>query len=162
MDVKTAFLNNHLSKDAYMVQPKGFVDSKHPNKVCKLQCSIYGLKQASRSWNKRSKQLIALSQSAYLEKIIKKIRMENSKKGYTSMMEKPDYRKSQVANTPTEVQRMQRVHYALAIGYVFVLNGRAVDWKNAKQSTTVMSSTEAEYIVVAEASIKINLDEEIY
>ncbi|GJS17772.1 retrotransposon protein, putative, ty1-copia subclass [Tanacetum coccineum] len=44
MDVKTAFLNGHLSEDAYMVQPEGFVDPKHPNKVCKLQRSIYGLK----------------------------------------------------------------------------------------------------------------------
>ncbi|GJT53727.1 retrotransposon protein, putative, ty1-copia subclass [Tanacetum coccineum] len=53
MDVKTSFLNGHLSEDVYMVQPEGFVDPKHPNKVCKLQRSIYGLKQASRSWNKR-------------------------------------------------------------------------------------------------------------
>ncbi|GKE57032.1 hypothetical protein Tco_1496217, partial [Tanacetum coccineum] len=37
-------------------------------------------------------------------------------------------------------------------GYVFVLNGGAVDWKSSKQSTTVMSSTEAEYIAAAEAS----------
>ena len=53
MDVKTAFLNGYLYEDIYMDQPKGFVDPKHPNKVCKLQRSIYGLKQASRSWNKR-------------------------------------------------------------------------------------------------------------
>nr|GEX62736.1 retrotransposon protein, putative, Ty1-copia subclass [Tanacetum cinerariifolium] len=52
MDVKTAFLNGHLSEDIYMMQPEGFLDPKHPNKVCKLQRSIYGLKQASRSWNK--------------------------------------------------------------------------------------------------------------
>ncbi|GKA31781.1 hypothetical protein Tco_0718148 [Tanacetum coccineum] len=30
----------------------------------------------------------------------------------------------------------------------------AIDWKSAKQSTTAMSSTEAEYIVVAEASME--------
>ncbi|KAJ9558098.1 hypothetical protein OSB04_012712 [Centaurea solstitialis] len=53
MDVKTAFLNGHLNEDVYMVQPEGFMNPKHPNKVCKLQRSIYGLKQASRSWNKR-------------------------------------------------------------------------------------------------------------
>ncbi|GKA63360.1 retrotransposon protein, putative, ty1-copia subclass [Tanacetum coccineum] len=53
MDVKTAFLNGHLSEDVYMVQPEGFVNPKHPSKACKLQRSIYELKQASRSWNKR-------------------------------------------------------------------------------------------------------------
>ncbi|GJV45604.1 retrotransposon protein, putative, ty1-copia subclass [Tanacetum coccineum] len=53
MDVKTAFLNAYLDEDIYMVQPKGFVDPNHPRKVCKLQRFIYGLKQASRSWNKR-------------------------------------------------------------------------------------------------------------
>ncbi|GKF17156.1 retrotransposon protein, putative, ty1-copia subclass, partial [Tanacetum coccineum] len=36
-----------------MVQPEGFVNPKHPRRVCKLQRSIYGLEQASRSWNKR-------------------------------------------------------------------------------------------------------------
>ena len=34
-----------------MIQPQGFVDPKNTNKVCKLQRSIYGLVQASRSWN---------------------------------------------------------------------------------------------------------------
>ena len=44
MDVKTAFLNDHLNEDVYMVQPEGFVNPKYPTKVCKLQRSIYGLK----------------------------------------------------------------------------------------------------------------------
>ncbi|GJY31895.1 hypothetical protein Tco_0415390 [Tanacetum coccineum] len=39
-------------------------------------------------------------------------------------------------------------------GYVFVLNGGAIDWKSTKQSTTAMSSTEAEYIAAAEASME--------
>ena len=51
MDVKTAFLNGNLLKDVYMTQLEGFVDPKYPNRVCKLQRSIYGLKQASQSWN---------------------------------------------------------------------------------------------------------------
>ena len=53
MDVKTAFLNGNLEEDVYMTQPEGFVDSKNAEKVCKLRKSIYGLKQASRSWNHR-------------------------------------------------------------------------------------------------------------
>nr|GEW78567.1 retrovirus-related Pol polyprotein from transposon TNT 1-94 [Tanacetum cinerariifolium] len=38
--------------------------------------------------------------------------------------------------------------------YMFMLNGGAIDWKSAKQSTTAMSSTEAEYIAAAKASIE--------
>ena len=52
MDVKTAFLNGFLEEELYMMQPEGFVDPKGANKVCKLQRYIYGLVQASRSWNK--------------------------------------------------------------------------------------------------------------
>ena len=36
-----------------MMQPEGFLDPKGANKVCKLQRSLYGLLQASRSWNIR-------------------------------------------------------------------------------------------------------------
>ncbi|GKF38168.1 retrotransposon protein, putative, ty1-copia subclass, partial [Tanacetum coccineum] len=53
MDVKTAFLNGHISEEVYMEQLEGFVDLKYPNHVCKLKRSIYGFKQASRQWNKR-------------------------------------------------------------------------------------------------------------
>ncbi|GJU27302.1 retrotransposon protein, putative, ty1-copia subclass [Tanacetum coccineum] len=315
MDVKTAFLNGHLDEDIYMVQPEGFVDPKHPRKVCKLQRSIYGLKQASRSWNKRfdeeikrfgftqnldepcvyqkasgsnvtflilyvddiiimgnhipslqsvkdylgkcfamkdlgeaafilgikiyrdrSKRLIGLSQSAYMDKILKRYRMDNSKRGHIPMQERLDLNKTQGASTPEEVKRMQNVPYASAVGsimyavrctrpdvafaqnitsrfqqnpgephwtavktilkylrntkdmflvyggnpeaelrvecycdagfetdrddtksqtgYVFILNGGAVDWKSSKQSTTAMSATEAEYIAASEAAME--------
>jgi hypothetical protein len=51
MDVKTTFLNGNLTEDVYMTQPEGFFDPTKAAKVCKLQKSIYGLKQVSRSWN---------------------------------------------------------------------------------------------------------------
>ena len=41
-----------------MMQPEGFSDPKGANKVCKLQRSIYGLVQASRSWNIRFDEVI--------------------------------------------------------------------------------------------------------
>ncbi|KAK8512047.1 hypothetical protein V6N12_018528 [Hibiscus sabdariffa] len=53
MDVKIVFLNGKLEEDVYMTQPEGFVTPENAGKVCKLQRSIYGLKQASRSWNLR-------------------------------------------------------------------------------------------------------------
>jgi hypothetical protein len=58
MDVKTAFHNGFLKEELYMMQPEGFVDPKGANKMCKLQRSIYGLVQASRSWNIRFDELI--------------------------------------------------------------------------------------------------------
>ncbi|GJW69436.1 retrotransposon protein, putative, ty1-copia subclass [Tanacetum coccineum] len=315
MDVKTAFLNGYLDEDIYMVQPKGFVDPNHPRKVCKLQRSIYGLKQASRSWNKRfdeeikrfgfaqnldepcvyqkasgsnvtflilyvddiiimgnhipslqsvkdylgkcfamkdlgeaafilgikiyrdrSKRLIGLCQNAYMDKILKRYKMDNSKRGHIPMQERLDLNKSQGAQTPKEVNRMKNVPYASVVGsimyavrctrpdvafaqnltsrfqqnpgephwtavknilkylrntkdmflvyggnpstelrvecycdagfetdrddtksqtgYVFVLNGGAVDWKSSKQSTTAMSATESEYIAASEAAME--------
>jgi hypothetical protein len=58
MDVKTAFLNGFIKEELYMMQPEGFVNPKGANKICKLQRSIYGLVQASRSWNIRFDKLI--------------------------------------------------------------------------------------------------------
>lgn len=51
IDVETAFLNGTLEKEVYMEQPKGFEDGT--GRVCKLQKSLYGLKQAARCWNSR-------------------------------------------------------------------------------------------------------------
>ena len=59
MDVKIAFLKCiFLKEKLYMMQPEGFVDPKCANKVSKLQRSIYGLVQTSRSWNIRFDELI--------------------------------------------------------------------------------------------------------
>ncbi|KAM2628345.1 hypothetical protein TB2_001696 [Malus domestica] len=58
MDVKTAFLNGDLEEDIYMAQPPGFVERGKESLVCKLNKSIYGLKQASRQWNKKFDQVI--------------------------------------------------------------------------------------------------------
>ncbi|GKA63175.1 hypothetical protein Tco_0762781 [Tanacetum coccineum] len=136
----------------------------------------------------RSKWLIGLCQSAYIEKILKRYFMENSKRGTIPMQEKLKLSKSQGASTPAEKHRMQNVPYASAVGsimyavrcdsklelrvscyidagyltdaddlksqtgYVFVLNGGAVDWKSAKQSIFATSSTDAEYIAAFDTS----------
>ncbi|KAL0284519.1 UNVERIFIED_CONTAM: Retrovirus-related Pol polyprotein from transposon RE1 [Sesamum angustifolium] len=51
MDMKMTFLNGFIEEDIYMDQPEVFTFVGEKRKVCHLQRSIYGLKQASRSWN---------------------------------------------------------------------------------------------------------------
>ena len=46
MDVKTAFLNGDLEEEIYMLQPEGCITLRQENKVCKLNKSLYSLKQA--------------------------------------------------------------------------------------------------------------------
>ncbi|KAJ9547435.1 hypothetical protein OSB04_019978 [Centaurea solstitialis] len=181
MDVKTAFLNGKLTEDVYMEQPEGFVDPKNPNKVCKLLKSIYGLKQASRSWNlhfderikefgfaksefepciytkfsgsivtflvlyvdeilligndmkdlveaayilgikiyrNKSKWLIGLSQSTYIDKILKKFRMDESKKGFIPMQHGIVLSKTPCPVSSQDQDKMRSVPYASAIGSI--------------------------------------------
>jgi len=51
MDVKLVFLNGLLEEEIYMEQPEGFITPGQESKVCLLKKVIYGLKQASRTWN---------------------------------------------------------------------------------------------------------------
>jgi hypothetical protein len=197
MDVKTAFLNGNLEEDVYMTQPEGFVSSVGPNKVCRLQKSIYGLKQASRSWNicfdetikkfdfikneeepcvykkvsgraiiflllyvddilligndvsmmqsvkvwlsknfsmkdlgeasyilgikiyrDRSNRMLGLSQSRYIDTVLKRFNMEGSKHGYLPMSHGINLSKKMSPKTPEERQRMNGIPYASAVGSI--------------------------------------------
>lgn len=48
MDAVTAFLQGDIDTEIYMLQPPSY---EYGEEVCKLNKSIYGLKQASRQWN---------------------------------------------------------------------------------------------------------------
>ncbi|GJX83504.1 retrotransposon protein, putative, ty1-copia subclass [Tanacetum coccineum] len=80
----------------------------------------------------RLKRLIGLGQNAYMDKILKRYEMDNSKRGHIPMQERLNLNKTQGSSTPKEVKR-------------------AVGWKSSKQSTTAMSATEDEYIAAMEA-----------
>jgi hypothetical protein len=230
MDVKTAFLNGKLTEDVFMTQPEGFVHPKYPNSVCKLQKSIYGLKQASRSWNlcfdekikefgfirsedepcvyvrssgsvviflvlyvddillmgndistlkdvkawlgkcfsmkdmgdatyilgikiyrDRSRKLIGLSQSTYIDKILKKFSMQDSKKGCIPMNPGMPLSKSQCPTSDGEVAKMSHIPYASAIGsimYAMICTRPDVSYALSMTSRYQANPGEAHWIAV--------------
>jgi hypothetical protein len=52
IDISSAFTYGDLDEEIYMEQPEGFHQGG-PNMVCRLKKGLYGLKQASRQWNKK-------------------------------------------------------------------------------------------------------------
>ena len=50
MEGTTAFLNRILKEEIFMAQPPGFEENGRETVVCKLQKSLYGLKQSPRCW----------------------------------------------------------------------------------------------------------------
>ncbi|GJR45728.1 actin-104 [Tanacetum coccineum] len=186
LDVKTAFLNGYLNEEVYMEQPEGFVSKKFPNRVCKLKRSIYGLKQASRQWNKRfDDEIKKFGFSQNRDEPCVYVKANGSYVTFLiltiPMKEKLKFSKSQGASTPAEIQRMQNIPYASAVGSImyavrcdahwtavknilkylrntkdmFLVNGGVVDWKSTKQSIFATSSTDVEYITAFDASKEV-------
>ena len=196
MDVKTAFMNDYLEESIYMMQPEGFVAKGQQQKVCKLLRSIYGLKQASRSWNlrfdetikmygfeqnvdepcvykyikekkvvflvlyvdvlligddvetlsnvkkwlveqfqmkdlgeasyilriqiirDRKNKLLALSKASYIDKVLTRFSIQDSKKGLLPTRHGIIISKEQCPKTPQEEEDMRRIPYASAVGSI--------------------------------------------
>ena len=52
------FPHGDLAKEVYMEQPLGFVAQGESGLVCKLQRSLYGLKQSPRAWFSRFSSMV--------------------------------------------------------------------------------------------------------
>lgn len=60
IDVKNAYLNAHLNEIVYMEQPTYFQQEDPKLFVCKLERSIYGLKQSAKCWNNHLKKIMLI------------------------------------------------------------------------------------------------------
>ncbi|KAK9020300.1 hypothetical protein V6N11_054789 [Hibiscus sabdariffa] len=124
MDVKTAFLNGKLEEDVYVTQPEGFVTPENAGKVCKLQRSIYGLKQASRSWNLRFNE--AIQEFGFIRNedepcVYKKFSRSIISfliLGFLPMRHGISLSKEMCPSTPQEREQMSQIPYASAIGSI--------------------------------------------
>ena len=66
----------------------------------------------------RSRRLIGLSQSIYLDKVLKRFNMENSKKGDLPIQSNTKLSKTQSPSTEAEIAEMSQLPYASAVGSI--------------------------------------------
>ena len=66
----------------------------------------------------RSKRLIGLGQSTYIDKVLNRFSMKNSKRGFLLMSHGISLNKTQCPMTQDERDRMSKIPYAFAIGSI--------------------------------------------
>ncbi|KAK8597313.1 hypothetical protein V6N13_001936 [Hibiscus sabdariffa] len=66
----------------------------------------------------RSRRLLGLSQSTYIDKVLKRFSMEESKRGFLPMRHDISLSKEMCPSTPQERERMSQIPYASAIGSI--------------------------------------------
>ncbi|GJX81116.1 retrotransposon protein, putative, ty1-copia subclass, partial [Tanacetum coccineum] len=117
----------------HMVQPEDLGEAAY----------ILGIK----IYRDRSKRLIGLCQGAYIEKILKRYFMENSKRGTILMQEKLKLSKSQGASTPVEKQSMQNVPYASVVGSIMYAVRCELHWTIVKNILKYLRTTKDMFMV---------------
>ncbi|KAL0451190.1 UNVERIFIED_CONTAM: Retrovirus-related Pol polyprotein from transposon TNT 1-94 [Sesamum latifolium] len=66
----------------------------------------------------RSRRMLGITQSSYIEKVLKRFRMEHSKRGVLSMRHGIKLSKKQSPKTDEELKRMSDIPYASAVGSI--------------------------------------------
>ncbi|GJR24736.1 retrotransposon protein, putative, ty1-copia subclass [Tanacetum coccineum] len=146
MNVKMQSMKDNQVWNLVDLPPNWFANPKHPRRVCKLQRSIYELKQASRGWNKRfDKEIkkygftqnpdkpclykrasgrIIVFLILYVDDILlmgNNILMLQDVKSWLGKcfaIKDLDLSKSQGPSTPAEVKRMKGIPYASVLGSI--------------------------------------------
>ncbi|KAL0440280.1 UNVERIFIED_CONTAM: Retrovirus-related Pol polyprotein from transposon TNT 1-94 [Sesamum latifolium] len=144
MDVKMAFLNGFIEEEIFMDQPEvslleknrrsvvskgpSTASSKLPEAGTHILMKSYGFSmkdmgEASyilgiKIYRDRSRRMLGLTQSSYIEKVLKRFKMEHSKRGLLPMRHGIKLSKKQSPKTDEELKRMSNIPYASAVGSI--------------------------------------------
>ncbi|GKC54035.1 integrase, catalytic region, zinc finger, CCHC-type containing protein [Tanacetum coccineum] len=159
MDVKTAFLNGKLKEEIYVHQPEGFVDPERPHHVYRLKKTLYGLKQAPRACVLVNTPMVERTK---LDEGLSGTPIDQTK--YRRMIGSLMYLTARTINMglwyPKDTA-MALTAYANADHVSFqdtrrstssnaqFFGDKLVSWSSKKQTSTSISSTEAEYIAMS-------------
>nr|GEZ85525.1 hypothetical protein [Tanacetum cinerariifolium] len=168
MDVKTAFLNGYPNEEVYMEQLEGFVNPEYLNwRYC-----MENSKRGSIPMHEKLK--LSKSQGASTPAEMKRMQNVPYASVVGSIMYAVRCTRLDLAFAQNITSRLQQnpgdIHWTTVscytdagyltdaddlksqTGYVFILNGGAIDWKSAKQSIFATSFAEAKYIAAFDAS----------
>ncbi|KAH9750713.1 retrovirus-related pol polyprotein from transposon RE2 [Citrus sinensis] len=146
LDVHNAFLHGDLHEEVYMKPPPGFCQQgKHL--VCRLQKSLYGLKQASRNW---------------FEKFSSVLRLAGFKQSHCDYSLFTSTIGSSITVVLVYVDDIIITDWGGCLttrrsvtGYCVFLGESPISWKSKKQATVARSTAEAEYRAMASATCEL-------
>ena len=123
----------------------------------------------------RSRRLLGLSQSMYIDTVLKRFSMENSKKGYLPIGHGIKLSKKDCVTTPEERERMSRIPYASTVGSIMyamlctrpdvayslgVVSRYQSDpgeahWKVVKTILKYLRNTKDQWLIYGESDLKL-------
>ncbi|RVW48870.1 Retrovirus-related Pol polyprotein from transposon TNT 1-94 [Vitis vinifera] len=112
INVKTTFLNGDLSEEVYMSQPEGFEANGKENMDFKEASFVLGIE----IYRDRSRNLLGLSQRAYINHVLKRFNMQMCKTGDVPIVKGDKISNEQCPKNDLEKDVMKTIPYASVVG----------------------------------------------